>query len=235
MGSEMCIRDSGKTAQGSPPATTDEIVPTAPEETVPSAPEETGPSTPEEPTPTVPSQEAALAIGKTHFDSSCSTCHGSSGDNSSRPINVDNCRVADCRSIDSLASYIDENMPFGSSQACTLGGVDSCAFTTATYIFNNFSTEISNESFGPTEPEEPPEPAIQNVPSPLARLTNDEYINSVRTLLSLASESPHINAAKNSLTSESVVHGLTNDAATQFLTQLTVSGFSTMALSLIHI
>ena len=241
---------SAKTAQGSPPATTDESVPTAPEETVPSAPEETVPSapgdtgpstpegsvpsTPEEPTPTVPSQEAALATGKTHFDSSCSTCHGSSGDNSSRPINVDNCRVADCRSIDSLASYIDENMPFGSSQACTLGGVDSCAFTTATYIFNNFSTEISNESFGPTEPEEPQEPsepAVQNVPSPLARLTNDEYINSVRTLLSLASESPHINAAKNSLTSESVIHALTNDATTQFLTQLTVSGFSTMAIA----
>ena len=58
---------SGKTAQGSPPATTDEIVPTAPEETVPSAPEETGPSTPEEPTPTVPSQEAALALSLIHI------------------------------------------------------------------------------------------------------------------------------------------------------------------------
>ena len=171
---------------------------------------------------------ASLAIGKSNFEGNCAECHGNTGNSIFRPIDPDNCLVADCGSLDALASFIDMYMPSGRAHECTLGGEDSCAITTAAFIMNGFSIETGND--GPVE-QIPSEPVDENVQSPLARLTNDEYVNSVRTLLSLPADSAGIEEAKNSLVSESSVRGLSNDAVTQFTTQLTLSGYSTLAVA----
>ena len=174
---------------------------------------------------------AALTLGQTNYDSTCADCHGSDGISTFFPsIDPENCQIADCSSLETLASYIDSNMPLNDAQACTMDGEDSCASTIAAYILNNFSTGYSEEQ--PEEqPEEPTDPIFSDadVPSPLARLTNDEYVNSVRTLLDLASDSPLINDARSKLVSESQVNGLTSDSATQTLTQLAVSGYASLA------
>ena len=193
-----------------------------------------------EPAPTgdtIPSTSPSLVAGRSNFESSCAECHGSSGDNIFRPIDKDNCLVADCSNIDALAAYIDEFMPVASPQSCRLGGTDSCAVTTAAYIINDFSTEApvqpteSPEAPDPTTPAPTSAPADENVQTPLARLSNDEFVNSVRTLLSLPSDSAQINAAKTSLVSESLVKGLPNDSATQTLSHQSIAGYSTMALA----
>ena len=164
-----------------------------------------------------------LILGKTYYAASCANCHGDSGEGT-WPIKSDACQVADCNSIDTLASYIDQYMPQGDVQGCSLDGDEGCALTTAAYILNGFSTDDADDTDDTDDSE-------NNVQTPLARLTNDEYVNSVRNLLSLPNDSPQINAAKASLISESRVKGLTNDAVTQTLTQLAISGYSTMALA----
>ena len=113
-------------------------------------------------------------------------------------------------------------MPLGNADGCTLlDGEGSCAVTTAAYILNGFSTEPGGVEPTPVEP----------VQSPLARLTNDEFINSIRTLLNLPSDSPNIDDARNSLVSESTVRGLTNHAETQTMTQLILSAYSAVAMA----
>lgn len=171
------------------------------------------------------SEIAALVTGRRNYEATCMGCHGSNGVTIARTIDPENCQVADCSSIDTLANYISTYMPITDPQACTLGGEDNCASTTAAYILNGFSAEIDDEPFEPTSP------ADESVPSPLARLTNDEYVNSVRTLLGLADDSSQVNAARASLASESQVNGLTSDSGTQTLTQLTLGGYSTLAIA----
>ena len=87
---------------------------------------------------------ASLAIGKSNFEGNCAECHGNTGNSIFRPIDPDNCLVADCGSLDALASFIDMYMPSGQAHECTLGGEDSCAITTAAFIMNGFSTETGN-------------------------------------------------------------------------------------------
>ena len=173
---------------------------------------------------------AALTIGRSNYETNCAECHGSDGISRFFPsIDADNCQIANCSSIDSLAGYIDMNMPLNEAQTCTIGGVDSCASTIAAYIFNDFTTGVTNVPVDPVDPVDPILPSDQSVPSPLARLTNDEYVNSVRTLLGLPGDSPQVSSARSKLVSESLVSGLTSDSVTQTLTQLAVSGYASLA------
>lgn len=88
--------------------------------------------------------------------------------------------------------------------------------------------------------EEPTEPVIAeptleptalaiDVPSPLARLTNDEFIRSIRDLLYLSDDSANIEAALDSLPPESDVAGLSSDSSVQTISQTTIFGLSNAA------
>ena len=170
-----------------------------------------------------------LALGKLNFEETCAGCHGVTGQLIGNAINPDNCQVADCSSLEALSGYIDSYMPLGNADQCTLDGEGSCAATTAAYILNGFSTEPAGSEPPPNEP--PPIGPVMPVQSPLARLTNEEYVNSIRTLLNLRGDSSNINDARDSLVPEAIVKGLTNDAETQTMTQLRLSGYSTMAMA----
>jgi hypothetical protein len=61
--------------------------------------------------------------------------------------------------------------------------------------------------------------------TPLARLTNTEFINSIRDVLKLANDSPNIEAARSKMAAESEVSGLTNDSATQNFSTSTIQGY----------
>ncbi len=160
-----------------------------------------------------------LFRGEANFDANCTTCHGANGDSIFNPIAINSCLTADCSSIETLSEYIDQNMPQGNATACTLNGEDSCALTVAAYIFNGFTTDS-------------PDPIIKatdGIQSPLARLTNNEYVNSIRTLLDLDQDSANMDAAVGTLATDSVVKGLTSDSSTQLLTQISMSGYALMA------
>ena len=227
---------------------------------------------------------STLLIGRSNYETSCQNCHGAEGEGPIREIILDACRLTDCTDLDAMANYISLAMPTGNAPSCNLIGDNSCALTTAAYILNGFSTEVTDASGpfapvptepvptdpgptspvptdpeptdpvptdpgptspvptdpGPTEPvpTDPgptspvptePEPIEPSVRTPQARLTNDEYVNSVRTLLELPVNSPEVEGAKSALVSEAVVDGLTNDSSTQGVTQLTLSGYSAIA------
>ncbi len=67
------------------------------------------------------------------------------------------------------------------------------------------------------------------VASPLASLTNKEYVNSVRSVFDLASDSPNVEAATTLLTAESVVSGLTSDSSAQSFSTSAFNGYLAVA------
>ncbi len=82
-----------------------------------------------------------------------------------------------------------------------------------------------SESGDPARPAEEP----HFVPTPLARLTNDEFVNSAATLLGLPKDSELVVGAVSNLASEPDVGGLSNDANNQLLTHVGISAYSTVA------
>ncbi|MBX2798922.1 MAG: DUF1592 domain-containing protein [Myxococcales bacterium] len=85
----------------------------------------------------------------------------------------------------------------------------------------------------PTEPQVDSElvsqPSTEAPPTPLARLTNQEFLHSLEHTLELPRGTLQQSPAAEALPSEPEVQGLTNDAANQALTQLGVSGLERMA------
>ncbi len=163
-----------------------------------------------------------LTQAKQDYDASCIGCHGASG-NGTVAINPGFCSKTDCQDLTILAQYVSELMPPGvGSSACSLNEeslTESCAVTTATFILNNFNIGDA------------PGDSLVSGLTPLARLSNDEFFNSIKSMLDLPSNASALNAAKVSLPSESDVAGLANDAATQRLTQLIVASYSDLALA----
>lgn len=68
-------------------------------------------------------------------------------------------------------------------------------------------------------------PPELHVPTPLARATNEEVIESVRALFDLSQDSSALQNARGLLVSEANVGGLTSNAEDQTLTHITVSGY----------
>lgn len=66
-------------------------------------------------------------------------------------------------------------------------------------------------------------------PTPLARLTNEEFLASAQALLGIAKDAAPLMEARNTLVAEPLIGGLPNDAKTQLLKQLTVASFSNIA------
>lgn len=163
-----------------------------------------------------------LTLGKIDYEAnSCLTCHGSDGAGLT-PIVVAACNHTDCTDMTALALYIADTMPKGNATSCNLSDEDihtSCAATTAAFIANNFLTG------------EEPVPQT-TVLTPLARLTNDEFVTSALTLLDLETNSA-IETATEALGSESDILGLANDSATQLLSQVAVSGYVNMIDTLV--
>ena len=62
-------------------------------------------------------------------------------------------------------------------------------------------------------------------PTPLARLTNDEFVRSLTQLLELSGNVPALRAAREALAAEPNDNGLVNNANNQVLTQIAVGGF----------
>jgi len=70
-----------------------------------------------------------------------------------------------------------------------------------------------------------------NTVTPLARLTNDEFISSMKDLLGLRDRSANIESVLSSLPPESDVAGLASDSSVQTINQSTISGLSTSAMA----
>jgi len=68
--------------------------------------------------------------------------------------------------------------------------------------------------------------------SPLARLTNEEFVTSALSLLEIDSNNA-IEEAKSAMGAETDISGLRNDASTQLLTQVAVSGYVNMVDTLV--
>jgi len=66
-------------------------------------------------------------------------------------------------------------------------------------------------------------------PTPLARLTNSEFLASAEALLELPANSPELEGVRATLVAEPLIGGLKNDSKTQLLKQLTVASFSNIA------
>ena len=67
----------------------------------------------------------------------------------------------------------------------------------------------------------------------LARITNDEFVNSAMTLLTIEN-TESIESAKERMGAESNVLGLLNDASTQLVTQVALSGYINMIDTLVN-
>ena len=92
--------------------------------------------------------------------------------------------------------------------------------------------EPTPEPTSDPDPDPAPEPepvAKSDIETPLARLTNDEFIRSVRDLLKLPDGSDNIESAKSLLPPESDVAGLASDSSVQTINQTTISGLSAAA------
>jgi len=66
-------------------------------------------------------------------------------------------------------------------------------------------------------------------PSPLARLTNEEFMVSASSLLGVSSTTGPLADSRSSLVAEPLIGGLNNDSRTQLLTQLKLGSFSAIA------
>ena len=69
------------------------------------------------------------------------------------------------------------------------------------------------------------------VPSPLARLSNSEFLNGVRSVLNLSEGSTNIRTAADLLPAESEVSGLTSDSTAQGFSTSRMSGYMSVALA----
>ncbi|MDY6983170.1 MAG: DUF1592 domain-containing protein, partial [Pseudomonadota bacterium] len=72
--------------------------------------------------------------GQAKYQQLCSACHGGDGAGGAIGVSLKGCEW--CGSIDTLAGYIDTNMPLGNAAACDA----SCARELATYLLTVFST-----------------------------------------------------------------------------------------------
>ena len=115
-----------------------------------------------------------------------------------------------------------------------------CAILTLTQCNGQFgSGNGSNGTSGPggiANPDGtvPLSPASGDyVQSPLARLSNEEFLASAQTILGLAENTTPIMEARSTMTAEPDIGGLNNDANNQLLKQLTVAGFSNVAAAAI--
>lgn len=160
-----------------------------------------------------------LALGRQHYiDAGCAGCHGIDGQGIT-PINVANCTETNCLEVEGLAAYIAMAMPPSTPTICPLTTQNphlSCAVRTAAFIANYFDTgEVAG--------------TVSNIATPLARLSNEEYLAAARTLLSLTDDSTHLEKARLLLPPESDVLGLNNDAYTQSVDQNMLFGFLEVA------
>lgn len=71
--------------------------------------------------------------------------------------------------------------------------------------------------------------ASDRLATPVARLTNQEFINSAKALLRLPQDVQLPDDAEKRLAAEPMARGLTNDANNQQLTQVALAGYSTFA------
>lgn len=166
-------------------------------------------------------------VAKNTYNKACAGCHGEDGNGLIRAINIDNCSQTNCRDVNVLAEYIAQTMAPANPNACDLSGADinaSCAAMSAAYIANNFT--------GLNDSEAPVIPNDDDGLTPLARLTNTEFVNSAKTLLNLNENSQEIDSAIDTLAAESDVAGLNNDASTQILTQLAISSYLNLSTAL---
>ena len=91
----------------------------------------------------------------------------------------------------------------------------------------------ADEDSGPEdEPVDPPGATEEHVPTPLARLTNDEFVNSAAILLGIPADSEHLAAERAKLAAEPNISGLSNDSALQLLTHVGISSYSNVAAAM---
>jgi len=85
----------------------------------------------------------------------------------------------------------------------------------------------------PVDPVVTPTPVagetIDVATTPLSRLSNKEFVNSVRYLLELSDDSPSVDAALTTLAAENNVSGLTNDSEAQSYSTAFASGYVDVA------
>lgn len=81
----------------------------------------------------VSSAVQTLLPGQEKYGQQCQGCHGSDGLGGAVGVTLKAC--ANCGSVDSLVTKINDSMPLGSAQSC----VDSCASEVASYILTVFN------------------------------------------------------------------------------------------------
>lgn len=91
------------------------------------------------------------------------------------------------------------------------------------------STEPSEVQAMPSATPPEPEPEPQLASNPLAKLTNAEYVESLRILLDIPRDSAAFAQVLDVLPSEPLENGLRNNALNQTLTQVEVSGLEQVA------
>ncbi len=77
---------------------------------------------------------AVTLPGQSRYQQQCANCHGGDGSGGAVSVTLKNC--AWCTSLDTLATYIDGNMPLGNPAACDA----SCASELANYLMTAFNT-----------------------------------------------------------------------------------------------
>ena len=80
-----------------------------------------------------------------------------------------------------------------------------------------------------SESEKPENTVASAAASPLSRLTNNEYVNSIRGLLNLPADSANINVAVSLMAAETTVKGLANDSDSQSFSTATMAGYIDVA------
>lgn len=164
-----------------------------------------------------------INTGQTDYKAAkCANCHGDDGQGI-QPITIASCAKTDCTDVNILAQFIAKNMPVNSPSSCDLTDESvhtSCAATTAVFIANDFmiSQVIT--------------PIVKKASTPIARLTNEEFVTSAMTLLNISS-TPAIETAQATLSTEADIFGLLNDSSTQQLTHVALAGYLSMVDALV--